>query len=839
MAFGNVYSSGSQTQQNAVIDDVPSYSHDYEGPRDDTRGVLDMADVQLGDFFSRPVEIYNNTWGIGILLSESFDPWSLFLNNKRVINRMTNYNFMRSTLHVKFVINGNPFFFGRMLASYLPFAALDDFSQRAGLIPENAIQETQCPHVFLDPSDSTGGSLRLPFYWYENNVSIPLARYDLMGRIYLRTLNALKHANGADDSVRITVFAWAENVEMSIPTSIDSLRLVPQMGELTEANNKGMISGPATAISRAAGELTAITAIAPFARATELGSGAVAKLAKAVGFCAPPITKDPGPVKPVPISTLALTDVPEQLQRLTIDSQQELTIDPAIAGVARDDPMNIKSIVAKESWLTKFVWSTTAPKDTMLFNIRVDPCLYALSGDPAKPAYHFPATAFAAMPFKYWTGSMKFRFQFVCSQYHRGRVRIMYDPNAFLDGSTENPYNLNYLEIVDLSEKNDFTMTVGPGQPTTYMRMIEPAETTPDELYGTTPLSWEQDRANGMLKIAVVNDLTVPNSTINNDIEVNVFVSAGDDFEVAVPTDKFQRFVLKPQMGVLEPQMGDTPDDFEEPEADMPEGQAPDSLGPDSLTSDERTNLVYFGETISSFRTLLKRYNLHAAMFSLPNASNRVIAGRRPGFPYYRGNVLGGVDQTATFQTYSYCNTVLLHWVTAAYSGWRGSIRWKIIPRGKIEEDNYQIYVQRGITEDVPTPSYEQVINFAPNYQNLSQAAYGSVVNSTGGGSATNKKGPPSGANGMAFTTASVQPNLEFEIPWYSRFRFVPGKQQNLTSGVFASRLIPIWDFRIFVEGDTSTTADSYCAAGEDFQVYFFTGLPPMYYEEDPPLPAP
>lgn len=841
VGFGDVYRSASHVQQNVGIQDVPSYSHDYVGPQDETRGVVDMSDVQIGDFFSRPVEIYSNTWGIGINLTDSFDPWSEFLGNKRVINRLTNYNFMRASLHVQFLINGNPFFFGRILASYLPFADLDDFSQRAGLVEANAVQETQCPHVFLDPSNSTGGTLRLPFFWHENSASIPTADWGLLGRVYLRTLNNLKHANGADEAVRISVFAWCENVTMAIPTSKDSIALVPQMGEIEEANTKGMISGPATAISRAAGELGAIPQIAPFARATEAGAKMVAGMAKAIGFSAPPVTRDPDPFKPVSVSSLAMTDVPQQLQRMTIDSQQELTIDPALAGLSRDDTLNIKNIVCKESYVTKFTWAVGAPKDTLLFNTIVDPGLYATSGVAPSPAYHFPATAFAALPFQYWTGSIKLRFQFVCSQYHRGRVRIVYEPNRIEDPS-ENAYNINYMEIVDLAEKNDFTMTIGPAQTKTYLEMVRPENVSGlAQVYGTVPLAaTTYPFGNGVISLFVVNDLTVPNTVPNNDIEVNMYISAGKDFEVAVPIDAFQRYVLKPQMGQLEPQMGESEalPSMEEDAADMPECQPEEELGASSLTPNKNTNLVYIGETITSFRPLLKRFNLHSGLANLPTASKYLVSGRRPMFPYYRGNVAGAVDSTALLAPYSYCNTVLLHWIVAAHQGWRGSIRWKVIPRGKIVDSNYKIYVERNQTSYI-TRNYQQEVNIGPAYNNQSQANFSTVQGKATNTWPVNKFGPPTGTRGMCFTTADIQPNLEFEMPYYTNYRFIPGKIEDLTSVGLAPILVPTWDFRIFVEGDTSTAVDTYCAAGEDFQVFFFTGLPPLYYEEIPPIPAP
>ena len=92
-----------------------------------------------------------------------------------------------------------------------------------------------------------------------------------------RTLNPLKHANGADDKVTISFFIWAEDVEMAIPTSVDSNTLAPQAGEeVDEANTKGMVSGPATTVSKIAGIAAGYAPIAPYAMATCKVAGAIA-----------------------------------------------------------------------------------------------------------------------------------------------------------------------------------------------------------------------------------------------------------------------------------------------------------------------------------------------------------------------------------------------------------------------------------------------------------------------------------------------------------------------------------------------------------------------------------
>ena len=60
-----------------------------------------------------------------------------------------------------------------------------------------------------------------------------------------------------------------------------------------------------------------------------------------------------------------------------------------------------------------------------MWNARVNPCLWQ---EDANGAIVLPPCAIAALPFRYWNGSMKFRFQVVCSTFHKGRLEIRFDP---------------------------------------------------------------------------------------------------------------------------------------------------------------------------------------------------------------------------------------------------------------------------------------------------------------------------------------------------------------------------------------------------------------------------
>jgi hypothetical protein len=75
-------------------------------------------------------------------------------------------------LHVKTVISGTKFHYGRALTSYNPFTLGDEVTVERNFIQQDLIQASQKPHFFLNPTKNTGGELCLPFFFPKNYMSI-------------------------------------------------------------------------------------------------------------------------------------------------------------------------------------------------------------------------------------------------------------------------------------------------------------------------------------------------------------------------------------------------------------------------------------------------------------------------------------------------------------------------------------------------------------------------------------------------------------------------------------------------------------------------------------------
>lgn len=188
-----------ETQQQIVgfSDQNQQWIYSIDNPLDDVHSTADSNDASLENFFSRPIKIASLNWPVGATFGTTINPWQLYFENTRVINRITNYNLLRSKLCVRIMINGNGFHYGRALASYRPLHNQDQFTPwRYGLVNEDTIGASQRMHVWIDPTKSQGGTLCLPYVYYKNTMNVVEEEWRDMGVLDIASVTTLEHANG-------------------------------------------------------------------------------------------------------------------------------------------------------------------------------------------------------------------------------------------------------------------------------------------------------------------------------------------------------------------------------------------------------------------------------------------------------------------------------------------------------------------------------------------------------------------------------------------------------------------------------------------------------------------
>lgn len=768
--------------------------------------MCDNDDSLLANFFSRPLKIAEFSWGVNGGMFQEFNPWRLYFENKRVINRISNYNLLRANLHVKFLINGNPFYYGRLIASYTPLHAIDNLTLNRAFFDQDLIAASQRPHLYLDPTTSQGGTMDLPFVWPYTACSIPLNEWDQLGSMNLRDLNFLQHANGGLDPITISVFAWASDVHLNIPTSLNPITMVPQSGD---EYTTGPISTPAAVVAGAAGMLANMPYIGRYAMASQMVLNSVAAVAKMFGYSRPVQLEQAIPVRPT-FGNYANTNVPDSSTKLAFDIKQEVTIDSSVVGLAGDDEMTIKSIATRESFLTKFAWFAPNPPETLMFTARVTPALW----DTVGSEFHLTPMAFVSMPFKYWRGSIRFRFQVVASAYHRGRLKVVYDPQQLVS----NEYNTNYTQIIDISTEKDFTVTIGWGNRAPFLTHASP-NTVGYVPFSPLPLPGDVNNTNGVIGVYVVNALTEPNPTTGNDVQVNVFVSAGDDFEVVEAVEgQIETFTWKrppdPLPIVQGPEI--TPQDLEPQSGEvvMPDDSRPMLEGdPHAIASDLNGTAdiykVMFGDPVASVRQVIKRFCLHSFEVSTAAATSSIasIYIQRPDFPWYRGVFTAGGIHASGLKNHA--RQTAINWFTPAFVCRRGGLRWKFT--------SHHDSALTGILSNFFMVRREAN---AVTYSRVASA----ILLATNDDMMSYVQNMPGTWSGGQLQSPLDNHTLEAEMPFFTNRRFWYGKNLSGASNNNTS-------YHTLGIGLSNTSRPIACAVAgaDDYDLSFFTGCPILY----------
>lgn len=858
------------TSQNIMFtDQSPAFDYVVDSQPDPTYMAADKTDATLGEFFSRPLKIASYEWATDQILFEKFNPWELFWENPRVNNRISNFSLLRAKMKIKVLINGNGFHYGRAILSYNPLPSTDSFTVDRGFFSEDIVAASQRPHIYLDPTHSQGGALTLPFFWYKNYLSIPSGEWSEMGDMVLQSLQPLKHANGATDRVTVTIMAWAEDTMLSMPTETNANSISPQCGEEPlcpqtggDEYGTGPVSKPASVVERAMGALTSAPVIGPYAKATQIAAGAIAAIASTFGYARPVDVDKVSSYKPTYLGNMSNVNTIDTSNTLATDVKQEVTVDPRTVGLGSADEMVISSVAQRESYLTQFDWLIANSTEDRLFSIVVDPGVHAvLDSGLLANELHLPACAYVAQPFKYWRGTMKYRFQVVASAYHKGRLKIVYDPYSSVLGNAE--YNTAYTKIIDIAENKDFTIDIGWGSSDAYREHYVPG-IPQNSMFSTNPLGpgWDPtgEIGNGILSVYVVNELTTPNSDVTNDIKINVFMCASDDFEVACPEYKYlettsylrppaapatilrgedrdedakkhdsrRKIHLSPQ-SAEEPLKGDNENTLESSRPMQDQAVAGDTIAVKQSTSDNAAD-VFFGEAIVSIRSILKRY-CKLDSFLIPEVFEPLDTihweSTRFWFPFYRGY---NTDGFYTFPegNFDIARMTLLNYFTPAFAGMRGGMRWKTHVWGSLSDTGNANFFQRMNRLNTYVARNEQVQII--DTSNFVQAAVDLDNYSL------------SGANGQVVQPVKQNPVLEAQIPYYSRFRFIPAKISNWNSPPGNEANFDVypqlrWD-TYFDSGQSDLVVrDSYCAAADDFSLFFFTGAPILYRYSNPAVP--
>lgn len=433
---------------------------------------------------------------------------------------------------LKVQINATPFHQGKLLLHYLPnYANFLAINPNYGTMKnEILMQKIQHPHIEMD-CRKTSIVMRIPYIaptpWY----SMKEGYYD-WGTWWLDVFSPLLTGALGQQYVDYVVYGWWENMELNAPTVAQmsnkeiKIKIKRRGGEVKEAaENAGPITMGLRKCSKVANVLTEVPILSEFAKPVEWITNILSGVTSVLGWSKPRELNGQTIVAQQLFRYAGTCDGPDLALPGGVTALNRLeAID--YGSFTNEDEMSLAYLYKIPYYVGELTWTATAGQGSSLLSKKMSPLSFlALGANGAGGKtwvyeWHVPFTYLARMH-KFWRGSLVLTLKFIKTQMHSGRIQVTWIPCNLPNvtpGLITSSYNRR--AIIDIRTEDTVSLELP------YLLYSDYASTTP--ITPTMDFS-------GQLDITVLNDLRAP-ETCSQSCKIQWFVSAGDDYEVAVPT---------------------------------------------------------------------------------------------------------------------------------------------------------------------------------------------------------------------------------------------------------------------------------------------------------------
>jgi len=749
----------------------------------------------LADFLARPVLIHDFAWDLSARAESVIDPWTEYLNKAEIKYKLNNYAFFRGNLHLKVIVNASPFLYGHIKAIYTPLPVWNTNDTIMRVNGNILVADSQKKNVDIYPQENKAGEMVCPFFSPFNYVDITAAAdVAKLGKLSFLNYQDLASANdGSAVECSVAVYAWCTETDLMGPT----VGLAMQSKVVKDEYGVGAISRPASMIAKAAGSLVNAPIIGMWALATQIGAQAVGAIATMFGWSTVPVIVDITPVRVRPYCDLSTVGIGDCTTKMTLDPKGENTVDPRICGLDGTDELTIQNVVAHESFLYSAEWDTDAVAgDLIMFaKVRPDACRKTLRDTVIQCITPTPM-AMVGEAFYFWRGSIIYRFKIICTRYHRGRLRITWDPVASLDG-TDDYTHVAKTTLYDIEDGTDIEFVVPYVQKTPWL-YTAPMYAT-DEPVGVVYDPRVAECDNGTLTVRVLTNLTAPVDV--SFVTVQMYVKGGPDMAFANPREITKRYS---NMMIQSKEVFDV---------------------------ESKVATACVSEEICSLRKLLQRSTLHSVLrptFAATGAgviyNHYFNMMRFPTTPGYDPSAYPHANGVVTVSTkpFNYAYWSYLTWFAPMFVARRGSIRWHLdLPA------NYQNLFESARIDR--TPNLTIAANGA-SLSGVSQAIVATSANLIQGNDWLNTF--TNCSSGVDYTNIKVAPTLAVEMPHISIYKFQSTNPLfQMCGSPLDSSSKDTYEFNCKTSGSMSTGSAAgpvtrFVCAGTDFNLHYLLNAP-------------
>lgn len=592
--------------------------HSQRAPPGFESPARDLLPNEITDVLSRPVQLGTFDWTtLQSPMTElaRFPFPNVFFNTLMYAQKLNGFRYARFDVELEIQVNNQPFNAGMFIAYFEPLARQIQYKP-SSLATLQGI--SGYPKVYFRCGSETAVRFTIPFQPVLSHFDT-VAKFGTMGDLVIKVVSPLTGSADAD----ATIWMWASNISFEMPTGFPTLLPGPtnaQAGEEPWVGPEGeavmsdlpdttpvkkeekKTPGPVTSIlkglslaSSAVGAISLVTfpALTPFASAGTAIFAAGAAVAKIFGWSKPTDHNTPQLVQQTVGRHMANCAGDAKPKSFALDPENSTNLPLDVFGSA-EDTMVISNLIRRYTIADVFSWTKDKNNGALLWKWPVCPSACLKSGITTIDDEVYSASCNSYMSYlsnlaRYWRGAIKYKFHFVKTPFHSGRMTIYWIPGAtMLTDLSIVDRNMLYKRVVDLRTSTELEFVV-PYTHNAHWRIQHAAPQTPFDLQQIT-----NDTPTGIVLVEVTNALRAP-STAADHFDTVVEVAAGDDFQFAYPELKLKTHVALGTAGVSPP-------------SQTMNAQAGDLIYPSPIDTSLKPNSATIGEVFGSLRQLLKRY---------------------------------------------------------------------------------------------------------------------------------------------------------------------------------------------------------------------------------------
>ncbi len=655
------------------------------------RSVQDGAIHDLKSFLARPSAVLTGTWlstaiagaGIGAVNI----PQDIVANVPAFSSKIYGFLGFRAKTVLRLQVNTNRFQQGLLTMVFFP-QNLTSITKIQTCFTSLMFQ-TQLPRITFDASSDSEVVMEIPYIapqlaWDTTTNDGPC------GQVSILVYDPLTSAS-SELSAEFILWAHFEDVEIMFPTASNTA-YVPQAGGKkimrsgiragaepceVEVKTEGWLSNSFGKLKAAADCVAEIPLLTPYAGTVSWLSGIAQKTALALGFSNPNNHNQMMLVQQRPFTKAMNASGLDNSHNMGIAEDNHVGLLNGFAGQDCDE-MAFSYPLSIPTWFRTIPWVDSATPYNVLSIIPLSPMSFATT---AGSITNTTPLSYIGNCFQLWRGGFKFRFRFVKTEFHSGRLAIVFVPTgtvAYTPTVTQNNISLFHREIIDLRTSTIIDITIPYASTKPYLP--------------TSHASFATLNVIGHLHLVVINELRHPD-TVTSTINIVAEVCAAPDFEFAVPI--VPDWIPLVSATAAAPQSGGTKR-FKPQAAEVSDQNPTNSSaavdsgvhligGTKDVDMDHMPSVYCVGEKVLSIRQLIKRssnYNVS------PNITAASINGQIYPFAFNcaKFNTTGSVFINATQPT------DYLSYFGLCYAFFRGSVRLRSYCSSGNNNTNLSLY---------------------------------------------------------------------------------------------------------------------------------------------------